>query len=163
MCTEYMARPAGSTFDPNLGYLKEQGIGAYNWGFVDGKSQTAYPWDSWKKPYDKKPDTWFHDIFHDDGKPYDPKEVAYIRQLTGKGTILDRGPGRGRSLPDPQARDDPDLAVERRFRLATLGEVDREPEHLVVLDAQTPRRRTCHRSCCTLSVAGDSSIPANRC
>ncbi len=84
LCTEYMARPAGSTFDPNLGYLKEQGIGAYNWGFVDGKSQTAYPWDSWKKPYDKKPDVWFHDIFHLDGSPYDATEVAYIRKLTGK-------------------------------------------------------------------------------
>jgi hypothetical protein len=86
MCTEYMARPAGSTFDPNLGYLQEQRIGAYNWGFVDGKSQTAYPWDSWKKPYDKKPDVWFHDIFQVDGKPYDPAEVAYIRKLTGKAT-----------------------------------------------------------------------------
>jgi Cellulase (glycosyl hydrolase family 5) len=84
LCTEYMARPAGSTFDPNLAYLREQGIGAYNWGFVDGKSQTIYPWDSWKKPYDAEPPVWFHDIFRKDGTPYDPKEVAYIRQLTGK-------------------------------------------------------------------------------
>ena len=84
LCTEYMARPAGSTFDPNLGYLHEQGIGAYNWGFVDGKSQTIYPWDSWQKPYDKEPPVWFHDVFREDGTPYDPKEVAYIRKLTGK-------------------------------------------------------------------------------
>ena len=83
VCTEYMARPAGSTFEPNLGYLQEQGIGAYNWGFVDGKSQTIYPWDSWKKAYVDKPPVWFHDIFHEDGTPYDPKEVAYIRKLTG--------------------------------------------------------------------------------
>ena len=86
VCTEYMARPAGSTFDPNLGYLHEQGIGAYNWGFVDGKSQTIYPWDSWRKAYDKEPPVWFHDIFREDGTPYDPKEVAYIRSLTGKAT-----------------------------------------------------------------------------
>jgi hypothetical protein len=84
LCTEYMARPAGSTFDPNLGFLREQGIGAYNWGFVSGKSQTIYPWDSWKKPYDGEPPTWFHDIFRTDGTPYDPQEVAYIRKLTGK-------------------------------------------------------------------------------
>ncbi len=84
LCTEYMARPAGSTFDPNLGFLLEQGIGALNWGFVDGKSQTKYPWDSWKAPYEGEPPTWFHDIFRKDGSPYDPQEVAYIRKLTGK-------------------------------------------------------------------------------
>ncbi len=84
LCTEYMARPAGSTFDPALGYLREQGIGAYNWGFVDGKSQTMYPWDSWQKPYATEPPRWFHDIFHRDGTPYDASEVAYIRKLTGK-------------------------------------------------------------------------------
>jgi hypothetical protein len=82
LCTEYMARPMGSTVDPNLGFLREQGIGAYNWGFVDGKSQTAYPWDSWQKPYASKPDVWFHDILKVDGTPYDPKEVAYIKTLT---------------------------------------------------------------------------------
>ena len=56
LCTEYMARPHGSTFDPILPYLKEQKIGAYNWGFVAGKTQTIYPWDSWKKPYAGEPD-----------------------------------------------------------------------------------------------------------
>ena len=39
ICTEYMARPQGSTFDPILGLLKEEKVGAYNWGFVSGKSQ----------------------------------------------------------------------------------------------------------------------------
>jgi hypothetical protein len=84
LCTEYLARPAGSTFDPNLGYLRDQSIGAYNWGFVDGKSQTIYPWDSWQKPYAAEPPRWFHDIFRKDGTPYDPAEVAYIRKATGK-------------------------------------------------------------------------------
>jgi hypothetical protein len=84
LCTEYMARPAGSTFDPNLGYLKEEKVGAYNWGFVSGKTQTIYPWDSWQKAYTAEPPLWFHDIFRADGKPYDPKEVAYIRRVTGK-------------------------------------------------------------------------------
>ena len=84
LCTEYMARPAGSKFDPNLGFMREQKVGAYNWGFVDGKSQTIYPWDSWKAPYASEPPVWFHDIFRRDGTPYDPKEVAYIRKVTGK-------------------------------------------------------------------------------
>jgi hypothetical protein len=81
-CTEYMARPVGSTFDPNLGYLKEQNVGAYNWGFVSGKTQTIYPWDSWKKTYTAEPPLWFHDILHTDGTPYSEKEVKYIRSVT---------------------------------------------------------------------------------
>ncbi len=84
ICTEYMARPVGSTFDPILGYLKSQQVGAYSWGFVNGKSQTIYPWDSWKQKYTAAPKVWFHDIFDAKGKPHDPKEVAYIRGLTGK-------------------------------------------------------------------------------
>jgi hypothetical protein len=83
LCTEYMARPRGSTFDPLMGYLKEQGVGAYNWGFVSGKTQTIYPWDSWTKIYTAEPPLWFHDIFRPDGTPYDPKETAYIQRVTG--------------------------------------------------------------------------------
>jgi hypothetical protein len=83
LCTEYMARPQGSRFDPILGYLKTEGVGAYNWGFVDGKTQTIYPWDSWQKPYTAEPPEWFHDIFRRDGTPYDAKEVDYIKSLTG--------------------------------------------------------------------------------
>ncbi len=84
LCTEYMARPMGSTFDPILAYLKDEQIGAYNWGFVAGKSQTIYPWDSWQKAYAAEPPVWFHDIFRPDGTPYDPAEVAFIRGVTGK-------------------------------------------------------------------------------
>jgi hypothetical protein len=83
VCTEYMARPLGSTFASILPLLKKEHVGAYNWGFVNGKSQTIYPWDSWQKSYEAEPTVWFHDIFRQDGKPYDAKEVELIRQLTG--------------------------------------------------------------------------------
>jgi hypothetical protein len=83
LCTEFMARPRGSTFDPILAYFKDQNIGAYCWGFVSGKSQTIYPWDSWQKPYEAEPKVWFHDIFRADGTPFDPREVDYVRQVTG--------------------------------------------------------------------------------
>jgi hypothetical protein len=83
LCTEYMARPQGSTFEAVLPYLKEQKIGAYNWGFVAGKTQTQYPWDSWKETYTGEPTVWFHEIFRKDGTPYDPKEVDLIKALTG--------------------------------------------------------------------------------
>lgn len=87
LCTEYMARPIGSKFDHDLGYFRERNIGAYNWGFVDGKSQTIYPWDSWQKPYDSEPPVWFHDIFRRDGTPYIQAEVAYIRSVTGVASV----------------------------------------------------------------------------
>jgi hypothetical protein len=83
LCTEFMARSLGSTFDPHLGWMKEQGVGAYCWGFVAGRIQTEYSWDSWVKTYDAEPSPWFHDVLRKDGTPYDPAEVAYIRSLAG--------------------------------------------------------------------------------
>ena len=84
LCTEFLARTLGSTFDPHLGWMKEHGVGAYCWGFVAGRIQTEYGWDSWVRKYDAEPEPWFHDVFRPDGSPYDPGEVAYIRSLTGK-------------------------------------------------------------------------------
>ncbi len=83
ICTEYMARPVGSTFDPNLRYMKQQHVGAYNWGFVSGKTQTIFPWDSWTKTYTSEPPVWFHDIFRPDGTAYRTEEVQFIKSLTG--------------------------------------------------------------------------------
>ncbi len=82
VCTEYMARPVNSTFDPNLKYMHDQKVGAYNWGFVSGKTQTIFPWDSWTKTYTSEPPLWFHDIFRTDGTPYKVEEVNYIKSVT---------------------------------------------------------------------------------
>jgi len=82
LCTKFMTRPLGSRFDPVLGYFKEQSVGAYCWGFVNGKTQTIYPWDSWTKTYTNEPSPWFHDILRDNGTPYDTNEAGYIKSLT---------------------------------------------------------------------------------
>lgn len=83
LCTEYMARGAGSTFDTVLPIAQKYRIAAINWGFVQGKSQTWYPWDSWERPYTlQQPTIWFHDIFRPDGTPYRQHEVDLIRALT---------------------------------------------------------------------------------
>jgi len=81
LCTEYMARPNGSTFEGFLPVAKKYNVAMYNWGFVDGKTQTIYPWDSWTKQYTSEPPVWFHDIFHTDGTPYRPEETKLIREL----------------------------------------------------------------------------------
>ena len=83
ICTEYMARSNGSTFDTILPIAQKHRVGAINWGLVAGKSQTYLPWDSWKHPYvEDQPTIWFHDVFHADGKPYREREVEIIRDLT---------------------------------------------------------------------------------
>ena len=85
ICTEYMARPRGSTFVAILPIGKKHNIGMINWGFVQGKSQTNYPWDSWEKPYvEYEPWIWFHDIFRNDGAPYLREETDLIKRLTSK-------------------------------------------------------------------------------
>jgi hypothetical protein len=84
ICTEYMARPLGSTFQAILPIAQRNNIAMYNWGFVAGKTQTYLPWDSWQHPYvDHPPAEWFHDIFYADGRPYRPAEVEFIRKMTG--------------------------------------------------------------------------------
>jgi endo-1,4-beta-mannosidase len=82
ICTEYMARPVGSTFEGILPILKEHRVGAINWGLVAGRSQTNYPWDSWQKRYDTAPEIWFHEVFHPSGEAYSQVEVDTIRALT---------------------------------------------------------------------------------
>ncbi|RIK73483.1 MAG: 1,4-beta-xylanase [Planctomycetota bacterium] len=84
ICTEFMARGNGSTFEDCLPIMKRQRVGAYCWGLVDGKSQTKYPWPTWQMPILGEPDPWHHDVFHPDGKPYREAEVKLIKELTGK-------------------------------------------------------------------------------
>lgn len=84
LCTEYMARGNGSTFDNSLPLGKRYNVAMYNWGLVDGKTQTRMPWDSWKKPYTlEEPTIWFHDVFRADGQPYRAAETELIKRLTG--------------------------------------------------------------------------------
>jgi hypothetical protein len=85
ICTEYMARGAGSTFDTILPLAKQYHVAAINWGLVKGKTQTNLPWDSWERPYVlMQPTVWFHDVFYPDGTPYRQHEVDLMRQLTGR-------------------------------------------------------------------------------
>ena len=82
LCTEYMARSNGSTFQGTLPIARKYRVAAINWGLVAGKTQTYYPWDSWQHPYvDHEPAMWFHEIFHTNGRPYDEQEVTFIKEI----------------------------------------------------------------------------------
>jgi hypothetical protein len=81
VCTEYMARTNESKFENILPLLKEENVGAINWGLVAGKSNTVYAWDT-PVPDGSEPAIWFHDIFRPDGSAYDQSEVTLIKELT---------------------------------------------------------------------------------
>ena len=83
LCTEYLARPLGSTVAGILPIAKRHKVGALNWGLVAGKTQTYFPWDSWDHPYPSIPDVWFHDLLQPNGRPFQDSEIQTIRQLTG--------------------------------------------------------------------------------
>lgn len=85
-----------------LPYLKAQKVGAINWGFVTGQSQTDWHWSS--RYIDGKirnlaaerragkvvrlgepvpaPAMWFHDLYRPDHTPHDPAEIALFKALT---------------------------------------------------------------------------------
>ena len=85
ICTEYMARGAGSTFDTILPIARKNHVASINWGLVKGRSQTYLPWDSWQHPYiNETPIVWFHDVFYEDGRPYRAREAELIRMATKK-------------------------------------------------------------------------------
>lgn len=82
ICTEYMARGAGSLIETILPIAKQYKVGAINWGLVAGKTQTYLPWDSWQRPYvTLTPTVWFHDLFYPDGKLYRAYEGELMKQL----------------------------------------------------------------------------------
>ncbi|HLL55602.1 MAG TPA: hypothetical protein VK447_18725 [Myxococcaceae bacterium] len=87
ICTEWLARSAGSIVDSVLPIAHREDVGMINWGFVQGEIQTHLPWDSWDRPYVTKPPVvWFHDLLHPDGKPYREREAEIFRTLSAKKT-----------------------------------------------------------------------------
>jgi hypothetical protein len=83
ICTEYMARRNNSRFINILPLLKKENVGAINWGFVAGKTNTIYAWDT-PIPDGSEPKLWFHDIFRKNGTPFLKEEIDLIKSLTGK-------------------------------------------------------------------------------
>ena len=96
ICTEYMAREFGSTFEFSMPIFKENKVGCFNWGLVAGKSQTHFGWSTILDLKKKKelgnfledddaipePAEWFHDILRTDGTPFSEAEVCFIKDIT---------------------------------------------------------------------------------
>ena len=82
-CTEWLARTVGSTVEAILPVARRLNIAMYNWGLVAGKTQTYYPYDSWRDPYvgGHKLSLWFHDLFNTDLSPYSQAEYDFIQSV----------------------------------------------------------------------------------
>ncbi|MBX3433656.1 MAG: cellulase family glycosylhydrolase [Pirellulales bacterium] len=82
ICTEFMARGNGSTFEAILPMLLQNNVGAYCWGLVDGRTQTKQPWTTWQVPNLEDPTPWHHEVLHSDGSPYSKAETDLIQSLS---------------------------------------------------------------------------------
>jgi len=86
LCTEWLARHVGSRIGDQLPIFHQENIGCYQWGLVNGKTQTHIPWPgilTRLSNHSEVSGEWFHDLLHSDGTPYSSAEIALIRQLTG--------------------------------------------------------------------------------
>lgn len=85
LVTEWLHRPADNTMEEHLPLFFERKIGAWQWGMIQGKTQTNLNWSTMNGGTpEPEPALWQHDLLYPDGTPYRPEEVALIAELTGK-------------------------------------------------------------------------------
>ncbi len=79
ICSEFLARTQDSLITTHLPLFKQENVGCFIWGLVSGKTQTIYSWSQGGRP--PAPGTsWFHDLLHSDGSPYDQQEIKVIHE-----------------------------------------------------------------------------------
>lgn len=84
--TEWMHRPYRSLIETHLPLWKKEDIGSYFFGLVNGKAQLDVVWEFIKDMPNIDTSLWMHDIFHADFTPYDPDEIAVLKELNLKAT-----------------------------------------------------------------------------
>lgn len=84
VCSEWLHRPFRSIFETHYPLFKEENVGTYFFGFVNGKRQYNEPWEQIRSMPDIDLTLWMHDIFHSDGTPYSEREIQALREHTGK-------------------------------------------------------------------------------
>ena len=82
VCTGFLARNQGSTFEAILPIALKYDVGALAGDLVAGKTQKWLPWDSWQTPYvSREPAVWVQDVFRSTGPAYNPAEADFIRKM----------------------------------------------------------------------------------
>ncbi|HEY1847435.1 MAG TPA: 1,4-beta-xylanase [Buttiauxella sp.] len=81
LCSEWLARHVGSVIQEQLPLFKGLEIGCYQWGLVQGKTQTWLPWPDLPSEI-KDRSLWFHDVLTAEGIPYSEEEMQSVNRLT---------------------------------------------------------------------------------
>lgn len=85
ICTEWMARSIRSLIADQLELFRSRQVGCFQWGLVQGRTQTYLPWPAEQVAAHGGHDdrsVWFHDLLDISGQPYDSSETATIKRLT---------------------------------------------------------------------------------
>ena len=77
LCTEWLARQLGSQVGTHLPFYRREKIGCFQWGMANGRSQCHCHHINAKVV--KHNDVWGHDLLHNDGRPYNEKEIELIK------------------------------------------------------------------------------------
>lgn len=81
LCTEWLFRPYDSVPATCLPVFARYGVGAFQWGLVNGKTQTHLH----MRPTGKPAELWQHDLFRGDHTPYEEKEFTLIKEAIHRG------------------------------------------------------------------------------
>jgi hypothetical protein len=79
ICTGWLSRERGNTFEDILPVFSEFGVGWYHWGLVQGRSQLFAPMPG------ADPDLWKQDLLNDKGEPFDEDEIELIKGFSFRG------------------------------------------------------------------------------
>lgn len=79
VCTEWLRRDQGNTFEKVLPVFAENHVGWFHWGLVQGKTQTYMPFES--KPGAPEPEVWQFDVLKPDGDAFNTEEVELVRNF----------------------------------------------------------------------------------
>jgi hypothetical protein len=83
ICTEWLARQAGTNIPVDLLVFKRQGVGAIQWSLINGRMHCERSWTS----FGSSNNPWFHDVLYNDGKPYKADEVFALYKNLARKTI----------------------------------------------------------------------------
>ena len=85
--TEWLHRVQFNNVATHLPLYYNNGIGIFNWGFVNGKFKGHEPWEACWRRYAKgeKLDIskWQHDLLRQNYRPYDPEEIKKFTLYAG--------------------------------------------------------------------------------
>ncbi len=82
--TEWLARCLHNNVKEMFPLFYLENVGCMNLGFVAGRSQATEPWEMLWNDYDNgrtdlAMNTWFHDLYRGNHRPYDPEEIKTIK------------------------------------------------------------------------------------